>query len=132
MSKTLAEVLGWEEGAVYRYNNRFLKMKNGFLFTSLTGDDGDWYFDNTTIANDMAYLQKAIKIEPKKYYLKHKFLNEEGLDYLNRNSSTNTVFLSIKRQTPGCQTKFTDIEIKEIEARGFNLCNFEEVEVEDE
>ena len=72
----------------------------------------------------------AEKVEPKKYYLKHKFLGSEGFNYLNYYFLQDKLFLSYKRGTSDYQTKFTDKEIEEIEASGFDLCNFEKVEVE--
>ena len=134
MSKILAEILGWEEEAVYRYSDRYLKIQHGLLLSSLSGGDSDWYFDKTTIANDIIYLKEAVKVKPKprKYYLKHKFLGREGFNYLNYDSPMERFYLSNKNHEPDYQTEFTDKKIKEIKAIGFALCNFEKVEVENE
>ena len=129
MSKSLADILGWEEGAVYRYNNRFLKIKHGLLLSSLTREEGDWCVDWTVKVNDVFYLKEAIKVEPKKYYLKHKFLGIERYAYLNYGHIGKDFELNSKSFVDNIQTQFTDDEIEEIEATGFDLCNFEKVEV---
>lgn len=129
MSKSLAEILGWEEGAVYRYNNRFLKIKHGLLLSSLTREEGDWCVDWTVKVNDVFYLKEAIKVEPKKYYLKHKFLSREDFNYLNCHSASGGFCLLGPLESCDYKTKFTEEDIEKIEATGFDLCNFERVEV---
>ena len=132
MSKSLAEILGWEEGAVYRYNNRFLKIKHGLLLSSLTREEGDWCVDWTVKVNDVfCCLKEAIKVEPKKYYLKHRFLDSEGVNYLNLRIDGKYSINDIC-ESKSFKTKFTEEEIKKIEEKGFDLTNFEKVEVEDE
>lgn len=143
MSKSLAELLGWEEGAVYRYNNKFFKIKHGLLVSSLTGKQNSWYVDWGVEVNSIFYLKEAIKVEPKRYYLKHKYLREEGFNYLNLridgayslNDVSETSVVKTQQfadSESAVKTQFTDREIEEIEASGFNLRNFERVEVEDE
>ena len=100
-----------------------------------------WYKDcgafEETKDNLINLYSKIIDIldkekEPKKYYLKHKFLGE-GLDsYLNYNYDRDKLCLMGMIETPNYQTEFTDDAIEEIEALGFDLRNFERVEVEDE
>lgn len=131
MSKSLADILGWEEGAVYRYNNKFFKIKHGLLVSSLTGKQNSWHVDWGVEVNSIFYLKEAIKIKPKKYYLKHKYLREEGFNYLNLRID-GTYSIKGVFESSSFKTQFTDREIEEIEASGFNLCNFERVEVEDE
>ena len=127
----LTQCLDWEEGAVYRYDNRFLRINHGLLLSSLTGEEGDWYVDSTVKLNDVFFLKEAIKVESKKYYLKHKFLNGEGINYLNLHIN-GTYSINDTFETSAVKTSFNDKEIEEIEATGFDLCNFEKVEIEDE
>lgn len=134
MSKTLADMLGWEEGAVYKF---------GELYYSVVGENLYYFKDfespriktNQDIIIDLLELvNEAEKVEPKKYYLKHKFLYGEGLSYLNYNYASEKLCLMGQQETYGYtygyQTQFTDDEIEEIEATGFDLCNFEKVEVD--
>ena len=132
MSKTLADILGWEEGAVYRYNNKFFKIKHGLLVSSLTGKQNSWHVDWSVEVNSIFYLKEAIKVEPKRYYLRHKFLGSPWGDYLNYKNTTNRLYLLDIYDTVDYKSKFTEDEIKKIEATGFDLSNFEKVEVEDE
>ena len=131
MSKTLADILGWEEGAIYKHGSRFWKIEHDILLSSLTGKQSDWCVDWTIKVNEAFYLREATKIEPKKYYLKHKFLNGEGINYLNLHIN-GTCSINDTFETSAVKTSFNDKEIEEIEATGFDLCNFEKVEVEDE
>ena len=131
MSKSLADVLGWEEGAIYKYGSRFCKIENDMLLSSLTRRQDVWYLDVSILLNELAYLMEATKMEPKKYYLKHRFLEKEGVNYLNQLSS-GSFDLVTSVDSDIFKTKFTEDEIEEIEARGFDLRNFEKVEVEDE
>ena len=127
----LTQCLDWEEGAVYRYNNRFFKIKHGLLVSSLTGKQNSWHVDWGVGVNEVFYLREATKIEPKKYYLKHKFLGSEDFNYLNL--CGNGVYTINDYYCNGnFKTKFTNEDIEELEATGFDLCNFGKVEVEDE
>ena len=132
MSKTLADIFGWEEGAVY---------KVGELYYSVVGENLYYFKDfespriktNQNIIIDLLELvNEAERVEHKKYYLKHKFLDREGVNYLNYNYSTDRLYIIGRTETRYYQTEFTEDEIEEIEAAGFNLCNFERVEVKDE
>ena len=128
MSKTLAEILGWEEGAIYKYGSRFCKIENDMLLSSLTRGQDVWYLDVSILLNELPYLSEAPKAEPKKYYLKHRFLEREGVNYLNQLSS-GSFDLVTSVDSDIFKTKFTEDEIEEIEASGFDLCNFERMEV---
>ena len=132
MEINLADILGWEEGATYRYNNRFFKIKHGLLVSSLTGKQSDWCVDWSVEVNSIFYLKEATKVEPKKYYLRHKFLDSEDVNYLNCRSDSGEFCLLGLFETYDYKTKFTEEEIEKIEASGFDLRNFEKVEVEDE
>ena len=70
--------------------------------------------------------------ELKKYYLKHKYLRKEGTNYLGLDTYYNHLDVSYSVEGELRKTQFTDSEIEEIEASGFDLCNFEKVEVENE
>mgnify|MGYP001172738954 CR=1 FL=1 len=131
MSKSLAEILGWEEGAIYRYKNKFFKIKHGLLVSSPTGKQNNWCVDWTVKVNDVFYLKEATKIEPKKSSLKHKFLGSEDFNYLNLCDS-GVYTINDYSCNGNFKTKFTNEDIEKIEASGFDLCNFEKVEVEDE
>ena len=131
MSKSLADILGWEEGAIYKYGSRFCKIEHGLLVSSLTRGQDAWYLDVSILLNELPYLMEATKVEPKEYYLKHRFLEKEGVNYLNLHIN-GTCSINDTFETSAVKTSFNDKEIEEIEATGFDLCNFEKVEVEDE
>ena len=131
MSKSLADILGWEEGAVYKYGGRFFKIRHDMLLSSITGEQDEWYLDTSVVLNELSYLTKASKVERKKYYLKHKYLREEGFNYLNQQSCGGFNLMN-EGDSDMFKTKFTEEEIEEIEASGFDLRNFERVEVEDD
>ena len=128
---TIAEFLGWEEGAIYRYKGSFYKIKNDMLLGSFTGEQDEWCADWFICVNDIPFLKEATKVEPKKYYLRHKFLESKGIDYLNQLSS-GILNLMDKEGSGKSKTQFTEEEIEKIEATGFDLRNFERVEVEDD
>mgnify|MGYP001354228319 CR=1 FL=1 len=132
MSRTLADILGWEEGAVYRCNNKFFKIKHGLLVSSLTGKQNSWHVDWSVEVNSIFYLKKAIKVEPKRYYLKHKYLREEGTNYLGLNTYYNYLDVEYPDEGEFRKTQFTEDEIENLEASGFDLRNFERVEVEND
>ena len=134
MSKSLADILGWEEGATY---------KVGGLYYSVVGENLYYFKDfessriktNQNIIIDLLELvNEAERVEPKKYCLKHKFLYKEGLNYLNLciDGTYGTYSMNDIFESSCFKTQFTDKEIEEIEASGFDLCNFERVEVEND
>ena len=132
MSKSLADILGWEEGAIYKYGSIFFKIEHDTLLSSLTRELDVWYLDVPVSLNEITYLRKATKVEPKKYYLRHKFFGSPWGNYLNYRNTTNRLYLLDIQGTVDYKTQFTQEEIEEIEASGFDLCNFEKVEVENE
>lgn len=71
--------------------------------------------------------------EKKKYYLKHRFLIEEGgCNYLNYDHSLRELNLSDIGQSKSIQTQFTKEEIDEIEKKyDTDLQDFEMIEVQD-
>ena len=126
MSKTLADILGWEEGATYKYCGRFFKIRHDMLLSSITGEQDAWHLDTSVVLNELSYLTEAHKVETREYYLKHKFLGREGFNYVNQLSS-GILNLMNKTGSDNFKTQFTEDEIKEIEASGFDLRNFEKV-----
>ena len=130
MSKTLAEILGWEEGAVYKVGELYYSIKGVNLYYFKDFESSFVKKDQNIITYLLELVNEAWRVEPKKYYLKHKFLNDEGFNYLNYDFPMDLFYLSGNVDAP--QTQFTDRKIKKIEATGFDLCNFEKVEVEDE
>ena len=128
MGKSLADILGWEDGKIYEYDNRYYKIKNDRLLSSITGEQGEWYLDTSVVLNELSYLTEAHKVETREYYLKHKFLGREGFNYVNQLSS-GILNLMNKTGSDNFKTQFTEDEIKEIEASGFDLTNFEKIEI---
>lgn len=138
MSKiTLAEFLGWKEDTEYKYEGMVYKVIGTDLIVNV---DGLYQWERVNEGDikihELGKLsEEAERVESKKYYLKHKFLGREGFNFLNyfRRSKTQAYLRLLSREeTYRSRTKFTDKEIEEIKATGFDLCNFERVEVEDD
>ena len=71
------------------------------------------------------------RVESKKYYLKHKWLELPGEDFLNADSD-DLLLLSTKLAYGGCRTKFTKKEIESIKREySTDLKDFEIIEVEE-
>ncbi|MFR7350494.1 hypothetical protein [Peptoniphilus sp.] len=67
----------------------------------------------------------------KKYYLRHRFLEADFCNYLNRHYKFKELYLNDKSQLAGMQTQFTQKEINEIKKRyNTDLKDFEQIEVE--
>ena len=129
---TLADILGWEEGVTY---------KVGGLYYLVVGENLYYFKDfgspliktNQNIIIDLLELaNEAEKVEPKKYYLKHKYLRKEGTNYLGLDTYHNRLDVAYPVEGELRKTKFTEEDIEKIEATGFDLRNFEKEEVEDE
>ena len=54
-----------------------------------------------------------------------------GSLYLNCRSDSERYFIDDKTESDSYKTQFTEKEIEEIEAKGFDLRNFERIEVEE-
>ena len=132
MSKSLADILGWEEGATYKVGELYYSVVGVNLYYFKDFDSPRIKTNQDIIIDLLELVNEAEKVEPKKYYLKHKFLGHLFGTYLNYKYSTGEFCRSNTEEAAICQTQFTDSEIEEIEARGFDLCNYEKVEVEDE
>ena len=132
MSKSLADILGWEEGAVYKVGELYYSVVGEKLYYFKDFDSPRIKTNQDIIIDLLELVNEAEKVEPKKYYLRHKFLGSPWGDYLNYKNTTNRLYLLDIYDTVDYKSKFTEDEIKEIEATGFDLCNFEKVEVEDE
>lgn len=69
----------------------------------------------------------------KKYYLRHKYLQEfdyNDCNYLNYDTETEVFLLENYKNTDGYKTIFTDEEIEKlIKEKGFNLQDWIKVEV---
>ena len=131
MEMTLAEFLGWEENVEYRRGGNIFKVDGSHLMDLRSND----YWGNTCCETwELLELRNAVRVkpEPKKYYLRHKFLGSSGYNYLNYFIIGNDYIINDRCSGDCFKSEFTDSEIKEIEATGFDLRNFERVEVEDE
>ena len=131
MSKiTLAEFLGWEDEHLYEYNGQILKTLNNKLLAVL--DFGShyvkWGFSELQI-NELCELRNANKLDIPKYNLKYK--DKSNPTYFNYDFNGNFM-IGTKTGLGEFKTKFRTCEIEEIEASGFDLRNFEKVEVEDD
>ena len=128
MSKTLAEILGWEEGAVYKFGELYYSIKGENLYYFKDFESPRIKTNQNIIIDLLELANEAEKVEPKKYYLRHRFLDGEGLNYLNLRIDGKYNINDIC-ESKSFKTSFTDKEIEEIETTGFDLCNFERVEV---
>lgn len=128
----LAEFLGWEENVEYRSRGGTTFKVDGNHLMDLRSND---YWGNTCCETwELIELRNAVRVkpEPKKYYLRHKYLDIEEFSYLNYKVITKDFELETKCCGGNFQTQFTEEEIKEIEKTGFDLSDFEKVEVEDD
>ena len=128
MEMTLAEFLGWEENVEYRRGGNIFKVDGNHLMDLRSND----YWGNTCCETwELIELRNAVRVKPKpkKYYLKHKFLGSEDFNYLNYLSASGRFCLLGLLENYDYKTKFTEEEIKEIEEKGFDLTNFERIEV---
>ena len=136
MSKTLADILGWEEGATYKLEGLYYSVVGEKLYYFKDFESSRIKTNQDIIIDCSDFLElanEAERIELKKYYLRHKFLGEGGDSYLNYNYDRDKLCLMGMIETPNYQTQFTDDAIEEMEATiGFDLCNFEKVEVEED
>lgn len=68
----------------------------------------------------------------KKYYLRHRFLETDFFNYVNRDYGFPELYLNSKAQIAGKQTQFTQEEIDEMKAKYHTtLDDFEQIEVEE-
>ena len=131
MEMTLAEFLGWEENETYR-----TYRLEGFIEHKVVGNkllarvnDNEWEETEYSLGLLVWFVKYSIKVEPKKYYLRHKYLDIEQYSYLNYNQVVKVYELNSQSDEDNYQTQFTEEEIKEIEEKGFDLTNFERIEV---
>ena len=67
-----------------------------------------------------------------KYYLRHRFLEVDFFNYLNRDWGFPELYLNSKSQVGGKQTQFTQAEIEEIKEKyETDLKDFEQIEVKE-
>ena len=134
MEIKLAYILGWEENETYRTNRL-----DGFIEHKVVGNkllarinDNEWEETDYSLGLLEWFVKHSIKVEPKKYYLRHKYLDIEQYSYLNYKVMTKDFELNTKCCDGNFQTQFTEEEIKEIEKTGFDLTNFEKIGVEED
>ena len=128
MEMTLAEFLGWEENVEYRSGGTTFKVDGNHLMDLRSNG----YWEYTCCETwELIELRDAVRVkpEPKKYYLKHKFLGAERFAYLNYSHEFKDFELETKSFEDNFQTQFTEEEIKMLEDSGFSLANFEKIEV---
>lgn len=126
MEMTLAEFLGWEENVEYRRGGNIFKVDGNHLMDLRSSD----YWGNTCCETwELLELRNAVRVKPKSknYYLRHKFIGSKTRDFLNYLKSNEEFYLSKSNEISSYQTQFTEDEINEIEATGFDLRNFEKV-----
>lgn len=133
--QSLADFLGWEEGAKYVYKDYKYKIINDTLHFTKTKNH--W-----TKICDFDDFRQAEKVQLKKYHLK---LKQEYLDFFGITVNENYInmfkksenmkdlegyFLSDKNGNPNVKTKFTEKEIKNIVLyKPLSLDMFDKVEV---
>ena len=132
MSKSLADILGWEEGAVYKVRGLYYSVVGVNLYYFKDFESPRIKFYQDTIIDLLDLVNEAERVEPKKYYLKHKYLRKEGTNYLGLNTYYNCLDVEYPDEGEFRKTQFTEDEIENLEASGFDLCNFEKVEVEND
>ena len=132
MSKTLADILGWEEGATYKFEELYYSVVGENLYYFKDFDSPRIKTNQNIIIDLLELVNEAERVEPKKYYLRHKFLGSLGYNFLNYFINGNDYIINDRCSGDSFKSEFTDMEIKKIEASGFDLCNFEKVEVENE
>lgn len=92
-----------------------------------------WDFKVVKAAMNYAKTAPEERGEEKKYYLKHRFLENEKCSYLNYDHNFQELNLNDRTQSKEIQTKFTQREIDEIkESYDTDLKDFAIIEVEDE
>ena len=131
MSKTLADILGWEEGATYKVGELYYSIVGENLYYFKDFESSRIKTNQNTIIDLLELANEAEKVEPKKYYLRHKFLGSKDFNYLNLRID-GTYSINSVSETSSFKTSFNDKEIEKIEASGFDLCNFEKEEVEND
>lgn len=89
-------------------------------------------FEVIKAAMELAETPPEERQEEKKYYLRHRFLVEEGdCNYLNYDHSLRELNLSDIGQSKSTQTQFTQAEIEDIKEKyKTTLDDFEQIEVE--
>lgn len=117
-NKVLAHVFINE---LYRMSSYFSKMdcveKYGILFALI------FQYAVTPIED---------REEENRYYLRHKWLNDSALNYLQTDKKNNYYSLSVLNDTNTWKTEFTEKEIEEIKEKfDTDLNDFEIVEVEE-
>ena len=101
-----------------------------------------WFLrDNIEYSYEYELIKKVIelaetplneRVEVKKYYLKHRYINNWGDDIYLNYVEGNYIILTDKCQNPNYKTKFTKAEIEDLKVEfDTDLRDFELIEVED-
>ena len=77
-------------------------------------------------------LKKSRKPDEKLYFLKHRYLHTYCNENLLMLDGCFDFYLDGRHEYGGTICKFRNCDIRDIEATGFDLYNFDKVEVEDE
>ena len=128
MEKSLAEILGWEEGEIYEYGNKYFETKNDRLIVKEMPigvyDDDFWVYSPLDIDFDLVKLvAEAVPINNKKYYIKHKYLKLSH-SYLNENVETGDFMFYDTLQTRNWKSIFRGSDIDRLKAIGFSFEDF--------
>ena len=120
---SLADFLGWEEGAIYHNGPVWrYKISKGKLYTRLISDK-DW-----AELEDYKVLKNLKKYEPK-YMIKTPFVSSRGTQYLSKEIVSGEVFVASKLNKAGVIQEFTKEEAEKL-VREYKLNDlFEIVEV---
>lgn len=132
MEKSLAEILGWEEGEIYEYGNKYFETKNDRLIVKEMPigvyDDDYWEYSPLDIDFDLVKLvAEAVPINNKKYYIKHKYLKLSH-SYLNENVETGEFIFSDRLPSYNWKSIFSVKDIDRLKSLGFS---FEDLVIEE-
>lgn len=133
MEKSLAEILGWEEGEIYEYNNRYFETKNDRLIVKEPPigvyDDDYWEYSPLDIDFDLVKLvAEAVPIKGKKYHIRHKYLKFSH-SYLNENVETGEFIFNDNLPARTWKSIFSVKDIDRLKSLGFSFDDFEILEV---
>ena len=119
------------EGVGENYINISGDYKNRIWF-SIPSFCNEKDFNMIKAAVEFAETPLEEREEPKKYYLKHKWIETEGYNYLNFEIKDNNYICASQNKSDLYQTTFTKEEIEEIKRKlNTDLNDFEIVEVEE-
>ena len=121
-----------EESLVANYHIEISKTEEHRIVFLINNIKHPYEYKMLKKAIELAETPLSERVEEKKYYLKHRFINYNTAgEYLNL-SATEKVILNNHCEGEGFKTKFTKAEIEKFKEK-FNtdLSDFELIEVED-